>query len=827
MFCKPYLRMNSLTSCIFLFFSLSQIIWAQDLSQQSRWVDELGNPIRDVFLINRQGTLHAFTDKEGFVDLSSFEPLDLIVASHTGFVTALFTKKQLLEHIGAVVLRFDSESIGEVILMTRIDDENLKTTANRRLVIHRKEIERLNTQTTAELLEKRAGINVQKSQMGGGSPVIRGFEANRVLLMVDGVRLNNAIYRGGHLQSIISIDNATLDKVDIVFGPSSSDYGSDALGGVIHMQTIRPKFSEENQFSHNYYSRYATANKGISRHYDMTFTGKNFALFTSWSQNNFGDLRMGANRSHGFEDWGKVFHFMDNGNQLENENVNIQRNTGYQQTDIMQKVIFELDPNWILTGNFQLSNSSDIPRFDRLNDYKDISYDPLSEETVYESLKYRNWYYGPQKRTLSSFQLDHSLERALMDSAQIIFAYQDVYESRHIEMVDDYDGEQFDQYENVDIYSINLNLRKKKVHYGLEYFHNNVVSTAQFNKAGRSGPSVKTRYPNGGSSMSSIAAYLSYRKKLNERIMFVTGLRQTSNQLKARFYSIPEEWELPFDKISYEYKALTGNLSLAFHPNDSWKIAGIISTGFHAPNIDDTGKLFYKSGVLTIPNFNLQPEHTKTAELNITKNIDNAILFNTNIYYTLVDDVIMKVNTDQNWVLNPDQQFSDIRTNENVGNAEIYGATFSLSARLASNFTIESDYTLIKGRNIDTNLPFTHIPPSFGKTAFYADFEGWRASFFILYNGKKAIDEYDIVSGTDNESESPIEWIMTDEGNYIADYQGTPAWYTLNMSAMYRISESFKIQLALENILDKHYKTFASGLSAPGRNFILTLRANF
>ena len=96
-----------------------------------------------------------------------------------------------------------------------------------------------------------------------------------------------------------------------------------------------------------------------------------------------------------------------------------------------------------------------------------------------------------------------------------------------------------------------------------------------------------------------------------------------------------------------------------------------------------------------------------------------------------------------------------------------------------------------------------------------------------MYNGRKAIEEYDIASGTDNEEESPLEWVLTEEGNWIEDYQGTHSWYTLNLSAMYRLSDSFTIQMALENILDQHYKTFASGLSAPGRNFIVTLKARF
>ena len=230
------------------------------------------------------------------------------------------------------------------MLLTRIDDENLKTTADRRVILHSKEIERLNTQTTAELLEKRAGINVQKSQMGGGSPVIRGFEANRILLVVDGVRLNNAIYRGGHLQNIISIDNTALDQVDIIFGPGSSEYGSDGLGGVIHLKTKRPKFTETPRFKQAYMTRFASANNGISRHYDMQYTGQDFALFTSLTYSDFDDLTMGSRRSHGYEDWGKVYYYIEDGEQVENPNPNIQKNTGYSQTDFMQKVIFKTSP---------------------------------------------------------------------------------------------------------------------------------------------------------------------------------------------------------------------------------------------------------------------------------------------------------------------------------------------------------------------------------------------------------------------------------------------------------------------------------------------------
>jgi len=799
-------------------------------AQEIKVFDELGSPIREAHFVSLEQNIHAFTNKDGIVDLSIFSDEEKIQINHPSFISVITNKKNILSNNNQIILIFDSETLGEIVLLTRIDDENLKTTADRRVILHQKEIERLNTQTTADLLEKRAGVNVQKSQMGGGSPVIRGFEANRVLLVVDGVRLNNAIYRGGHLQSIISVDNATLEQVEIIFGPSSSEYSSDGLGGVIHLHTKRPKFTDSPIFKQNYSTRFATANKGLSQHYDLSYTSKGFSIFSSVSTSDFDDLKMGAVRKHGYENWGKVYHYMDNGKQKENPNPNIQKHTGYSQKDFLQKAIFRLSDKLLFTGNFQFSNSSNVPRFDKMNDYKSISYNQETETTEYEDLKYATWNYGPQKRSFYSMQFDYSANSLLLDSAQLIFGYQDVFESRLVQKIDS--DESIDQHENVDIYSINANFRKNKLHYGLEFYNNQVLSKAFKTIDNISNPYDQTRYPNGGSSMSSWAAYITYAKKVSEKLKLNAGIRFTENKLSGKYIQVRMPTiTLPYDSIDNKYNAFTGNFSAAYFPNESWKIAAIVSSGFHAPNLDDVSKVFYKGSNVTIPNFNLRPEYANTAEINITKNINNRILINANAYYTAISDAIMRVEADSihkvGVIIDPEEGFTSIKTNQNTGKAEIYGATASLSMRIASNYTLETDYTYIKGRNKDTDLPFTHIPPSFGKTAIYADFDHWRASFYALYNGSKPMDEYDLISGTDNEEESPILWTNLEESDtWVIEYQGTPAWYTLNMSFMYRFSESFTLQLAAENILDHHYKTFASGLSAPGRNFILTLRAN-
>ena len=128
---------------------------------------------------------------------------------------------------------------------------------------------------------------MQKSQLGGGSPNIRGFEANKILLMLDGVRLNNAIYRSGHLQNLITIDENMLDDVEIIFGPSSVLYGSDALGGTINMRTRSLYFQNKPSWSGGIQSSYHSAYGGVKSSVFTGFSSKAYSTITSFSVKRF------------------------------------------------------------------------------------------------------------------------------------------------------------------------------------------------------------------------------------------------------------------------------------------------------------------------------------------------------------------------------------------------------------------------------------------------------------------------------------------------------------------------------------------------------------
>ncbi len=362
------------------------------------------------------------------------------------------------------------------------------------------------------------GIKVQKSQFGGGSPVLRGMESNRVLLVVDGVRMNNAIYRKGHLQSSITIAPNLLDKTEVIFGPSSVIYGSDALGGVIHYYTKTPKLSQENEVKSQFFSRYSSVNQEITTNVSAELSFEKWASFTSISYSDFGELKAGKNRNHGFADWGKVFYYSENvnGNYNENQTLNsdpnLLRNTGFNQTDVLQKFFVPLSKNTDLKVNIQYSASSDIQRFDRLTELTDLS------DT--SSLKFAEWYYGPQKRLLVSSQLLINPNKNWIESGAITAAYQNIKESRVQRKFGSL--ERSYREENVDVFSLNgdfsvpLTQDKSRIlSYGFEFAYNDVssnsygkilnISNGEINGFSNDFK-VQSSYPDGGSDYLSSAS---------------------------------------------------------------------------------------------------------------------------------------------------------------------------------------------------------------------------------------------------------------------------------------------------------------------------------
>ena len=295
--------------------------------------------------------------------------------------------------------------------------------------------------------------------------------------------------------------------------------------------------------------------------------------------------------------------------------------------------------------------------------------------------------------------------------------------------------------------------------------------------------------------------------------------------------------------LSSNNHILSGNFKFIYYPSDSWKISSVTSRGFHTPNIDDMLKVFEKGGNLTLPNIYLEPEYALSQEVSVSKNINESLTLYTVGFFTRMTNAIVKDSMSIN--MNPDPEgepmFGDMLFYENelvhiVANQNdknpinIYGLTIGFNA-LMRGFEINGDFNITTGtRQVSNNSdlgPLAHIPPNFGKIEIIKNFKDWKFRLFCLYAGAKSADEFDN-AGVDNLNETAIvgfENNSIQEGEPI--WSGSPSWYTLNASINYTLNKKFFFQISIENLLDAHYKTFGSGISAAGRNFIFSTNILF
>ena len=810
-----------------------QFNYAQEITLKDSSTTEV---IINVAAFNKDHSKNVISNFDGKIDISKFNSTEIIYFSHISYKDFSIQKSKIKT---IIFLENDSDELSEITLSVSKSKVKKSRVAEKIEVLTRKNIQELAPQTSADILAATPGVRVQKSQGGGGSPVIRGFEANRVLLVMDNVRMNNAIYRSGHLQNAITVNPNSLERTEVVFGPSSVIYGSDALGGVVHFYTRTPKINNSKTFSGNSSTRFSSANSEFTQSFGGELSFEKWASYTSFSTSKFGDLRMGKNRAHGYDNWGLVPYYSDNNNNtfndtpVVNSKPHIQKNTGYNQFDVLQKFNIQTSETNNLTLNFQLSESTNIPRFDKLTELKN------------GSLKFAEWFYGPQKRFFFSPQYQINPNYKWLKSGTITAAYQNVKESRvkrkYGSLERDY------QEERVDVYSLNTDFKvplsnNRDLSYGLEFTHNDVKSNAYGeelivngnNIIGIAGHTiVQSRYPDGGSEYTTAAGYLNYRQDINKQMTLNTGGRFTYTNLKANF--IDQTYvSLPETKLELDNSSFTANLGLTFRPSDLTRFNAVISSGFRSPNIDDIGKIREKDGLLTVPNVNLRPEYAYNGELGITKFFNNKKnQISVNGYYTLLNNYIYRTD----FVVNNDTSTLDDSTviydgdevttiaNVNGETAYIYGGTIDVSIVPINNFTLKGNITYTKGKANDTGNYLPSIAPLFSSASVIYRKNKVDSGLNWRYSAKKNADEYS-AGGEDNLSQSPlIDPDTTIDGDEY--YAGSPSWNIFNTHLGYQVTDALKLQLGLDNIFDVHYKEFASGISSPGRNFRASMHLNF
>ncbi|MFM1932006.1 MAG: hypothetical protein RL226_1309 [Bacteroidota bacterium] len=772
-------------------------------------------PVENATLMSEKPKLFSVTNKKGEADVSAFPLQTVIVVRCLGYKT-LVTSREEMEKVGyRITIEPSNINLDEVVISAKRWKESSEEVPVKIVAISADEIALQNPQTAADLLGSSGGVFIQKSQQGGGSPMIRGFATNRLLYSVDGVRMNTAIFRAGNIQNVINLDPFAMENVEVMFGPGSVIYGSDAIGGVMSFQTLNPQLSlnDEPLISGKAVARYSSANSENTGHFDVSVGWKKWAIATSFSAWNYDHLRQGAN---GPDDYLKPYYVQRQDSTdvvIAQEDPLLQIPTAYAQINMMQKVRFAPNEHWDVVYGFHYSNTSAYGRYDRHNRVRN------------GTARYAEWNYGPQLWMMNNLSIVHSKQNGMYDQLSIKVAMQDFEESRIDRNLNNV--ERNTQAEKVKAYSVNMDLIKSigqhnKLYYGAEYVLNDVASSGQLTDIATGvispGPS---RYPQ--STWNSMAVYVNDEIKVKDNLVIQAGARYNQYGLEADFTNNLDYYPFPFSSAEFNQSAITGSLGVVFAPTEKLKVSANAGTAFRSPNVDDLGKVFdSEPGAVTIPNPDVKAEYATSYDVGMAKIFGDFMKIDINGFYTVLNDALVR----RNFTLNGadsilyDGELSQVQAIQNAAKATVYGVQVGVDVELGSGFAFSTDWSFQKGEEeLDdgTTSPSRHAAPLFGNARLSYQSDKLMLQFYAMYQDEKSHDELP------QEEQAKTEI-------YAADSQGltyAPSWYTLNVKANYTVLSQLIVGAGVENITDQRYRPYSSGVSAAGRNFVLSLTAKF
>ncbi len=769
-------------------------------------------PIPNVLIFNKNHFQTALTNIFGNVNLSLFKKSDTLIIQHSSFFKKIITYKEIKKNHFKIGLNERFINLQEVMISANKWKTVKNEIANYIVTIPKKSIVLNMPPTTADMLSDNNQIFVQKSQLGGGSPIIRGFAANRILLIVDGVRLNNAIYRSGNLQNILQVDVNSIQNTEIIFGPGTNIYGSDALGGVIDVQMIKPvlNITPKWKTSGHTYIRAGTAAKERTFHTDINIANNRLGFLSSFSITHFDDLKMGTKGYPELEQLQYVTRIKGKDTIVKNTNPNIQKFSGYTQRNFLQKIRYNFDDKSQLNAGFYFSNTSPVSRYDRLI------------QISKGKLKYAQWNYSPQSWMMANISLKKFKITRFWDKSLFNISYQLIKEGRNDRK---YQSNWLrKRIEKVNVLSFTADFNKKLNHnkwlfYGILINFNNISSSGiKQNIITGELKSTSSRYPDGSSQAFQSGAYISIKKIFeNIPLTFIGGIRLSQASLISNFIDT-SYYHLPFNKIKLNNNAITGSVGINYHPG-TYNIRANFSSGFRAPNLDDVAKIFdSEPGNVVVPNKNLKPEYIYNLGVGIQKNFKKWAEFEINIFYSYLNNAMVRRNFNLNGQdsIYYDGTLSRVQAVVNTGWATIYGFSADIDIQPVPYFGLKGHLTFTKGSD-DSGNSLRHIPPIFGATDFYFEKDKLRLLINIEFNGEVSYNQL-----APSERNKSYLYVLNKSG-----LPYSPSWRTYNFKGTYALSNKFLLSFAIENITDYRYRPYSSGISAPGRNFAAGLRYRF
>ncbi len=596
--------------------------------------------------------------------------------------------------------------------------------------ISRKEMDKFSPRTTPDALMNTNGVFVQKTNHGGGSPFIRGLTGNQTLLLIDGIRLNNSIYRYGPNQYLNTVDPFSIDKIEVAKGTGSVQYGSDAMGGVLQMFTKEPVLYKEGQEWHgNVLGKYMTGDMEKTGRGELQYSSQKLAAFVGGTYRDFGDLIGGKNT-------GK------------------QSPSGYNEYAFDTKIAFAVKDNIQLTFANQFFRQENVPIY-----HKVVLENYLLNE------------FDQQQRMLTYARMNIQGHQKLFNQVKLIASWQQGIEGRNFQK----NGSSLLTKERDEIntlgFTADINSRlsnKWTVNSGIEIYHDQVGSTKNEITDSGSGLIVEKRglYPD-DSKYNNYSIYSLHHLDLGKWIMD-GGIRFNAFQINIS--------DATLGNVEISPEAIVFNAAAMYNFNPTHHVYTTFSSGFRAPNIDDMGTLGIVDFRYEIPAYDLSPEKSKNYELGYKLSLPK--FYGTiAAYYMNLNQLITRVKIEG--------QFTDgyqVYKKENMEEAYIKGLEAAANWKFNSAWEFSGGISYTYGQSITKEEPLRRIPPLNGRLAGTYSFLKFFTTAELLFADKQ--DRLALGDKSDNRipTGGTPGWQVV---NLYAGYQLSPVKFNVGLQNLF------------------------------------------
>ena len=515
--------------------------------------------------------------------------------------------------------------------------------------------------TTPEALMGVSGVFIQKTNHGGGSAFIRGLTGNQTLIVLDGIRLNNAIYRYGPNQYLNTIDMFTVDKIDVLKGIGSVEYGSDAMGGVIHVKTKENTSQELNKISLNNTSKFISSDMEKTNRTAIQYATNKWDFIGGISLKKYGDLVGGGN-------------------------IGKQTPTKYNEINYNLKTRIKINTQSELIYSSQNTIQKNVPIYHKIA-LENFKTNQIDYQIRY--LNYLKYKYISNKRWISEIIINASTQRTIEQRSN---------QKNNSSIF----RNEADTVKNIGLTAEIVSKPNKNwtMNTGFDYYKDEIFSEAIETSSDINTQVIKRGlYPN-GSIYKNSSLFNIHNLNFN-KLNIVAGLRYNFLHIQMN--------ELTLGNIAINPAALVSNYGFNYQLNQHGFLFGSITTGYRAPNIDDLGSLGIVDFRYEIPSYDLRPEKSLNTEIGY-KYRSNKIDFSIAAFKMKLKDIIARVLVDGQ-VING----YNVYNKKNIESSYINGAEVNYTYLLSKYLTWYTNATYTYGQNETKNEPMRRIPPLFGQ----------------------------------------------------------------------------------------------------------------